>query len=80
MVILQTRVTPLVVEDEVEHFMKIVKAGFSEKRKKIKTSLANSLHMSKSTTEALLLQANISPDARAQDLSIDDWHKLSGII
>ena len=58
------------------NFFRLVKAGFSAKRKKLRTSLAGGLHLDKGTVEDLLSQANISPDARAEDLEIDQWLTL----
>jgi 16S rRNA (adenine1518-N6/adenine1519-N6)-dimethyltransferase len=58
-------------------FLRVVKAGFAEKRKKLKTALAGGLHVEKSVAENRLKQAGISPDARAQDLNLDDWRALT---
>lgn len=57
-------------------FFKLVKAGFSERRKKIRSSLSGGLGLPKPEVEALLTKAGISPDLRAQALSLDDWHAL----
>ncbi len=76
-VILKTRQTPLVAPADEKQFFKVVKAGFSAKRKKLRSSLAGGLGISKQHTETLLKQANISPDARAEDLSIEEWKTLA---
>jgi 16S rRNA (adenine1518-N6/adenine1519-N6)-dimethyltransferase len=75
-VILKTRPAPLVAPDEEKAFFRIVKAGFSAKRKKLRSSLSGGLSISKQEAEELLAKANISPDIRAEDLSIADWKKL----
>ncbi len=76
-VILKTRHQPLVsCEDEASLF-RVVRAGFSARRKKLRSSLAGGLHMEKPSVETLLRHVNISPDARAEDLSIDDWLRLA---
>lgn len=74
-VILKTRAAPLITGDE-SRFFRIVKAGFSAKRKKLRSSLAGGLGLTKTEVEALLKRASISPDDRAEDLTIDDWTKL----
>ncbi len=75
-VILKTRSQP-VIEDVLEkQFFHIVKAGFSTKRKKLRSSLAGGLNVSKEQALKLLLAAGIDPNARAEDLSLDDWLAL----
>lgn len=75
-VILRRRVTPLVEPSRQADFFRLVKAGFSAKRKKLRSSLAGGLHLPKPEVESLLGQARIDPDARAEDLSIDQWLTL----
>jgi len=61
--------------NEIE-FFRIVKAGFSAKRKKLRSSLSGGLKMSKLEVENILQKANISPDVRAEALALDDWVRL----
>lgn len=75
-VILKTRNKPLVGTESEKAFFRIVKAGFSAKRKKLRSSLSGGLGIKKSDAEKMLLSAGISPDDRAEDLSIDDWLRL----
>lgn len=76
-VVLKTRPAPLVAADDERHFFRIVKAGFSSRRKKLRSSLAAGLRLPKDTVEKTLISADINPDSRAQDLSIDDWLTLT---
>lgn len=76
-VVLKTRATPLVSLDEEKHFFRMVKAGFSAKRKKLRSSLSGGLAISKPEAEKLLSSAGISPDARAEDLSLEQWRELA---
>lgn len=75
-VVLKTRPTPLVSAADEKAFFRMVKAGFSAKRKKLRSSLAGGLGISKPDAERLLDAARVSPDARAEDLTIDDWLRL----
>lgn len=75
-VILRRRALPLVDKAYQADFFRLVKAGFSAKRKKLRSSLAGSLRLSKPVVESLLNQAAIEPNARAEDLSIDQWLTL----
>ena len=75
-VVLRTRTEPLVAPEDQKDFFRVVKAGFSAKRKKLRSSLSGGLGVSKNTAEQLLKTAGISPDARAEDLAIADWQRL----
>jgi len=79
-VVLTTRLEPLVSPDVEKAFYRVVKAGYSAKRKKLRSSLSGGLGISKDEIESLLEKAAINPDDRAQDLSIADWKRLSEII
>lgn len=62
-----------------KEFFRVVKAGFSAKRKKISKALSGRLAISKEKTEQILAEAEISPDVRAQDLKIENWLKLAKV-
>jgi 16S rRNA (adenine1518-N6/adenine1519-N6)-dimethyltransferase len=66
----------LLGDGDERQFFRVVKAGFSAKRKKLRSSLSGGLAMKKSDVETLLANTGVSPDARAEDLSIDDWKRL----
>lgn len=76
-IILTTRQRPLVEQSADMQFFRMVKAGFSAKRKKLRSSLSGGLGVSKSDAERLLFECGISPDDRAEDLSIDQWRMLA---
>ena len=75
-VVLRTRNNPLITPEDQKDFFHIVKAGFSAKRKKLRSSLSGGLGIDKGMAEELLKNAGISPDARAEDLAIEDWKRL----
>lgn len=64
------------LEDE-KAFWRVAHAGFSEKRKKLRSSIAAGLRISKPAAEELLRHAGIGANARAEDLSIADWQRLA---
>ena len=76
-IVLTRRAKPLVSPESQGDFFRVVKAGFSSKRKKIKTSLAGGLGLSREETAIMLEKAGIAPDLRAEDLSIEEWTKLA---
>lgn len=76
-VILQMRDEPFVEPEHEKAFFRMVKAGFIAKRKKLRSSLASGLHISKPEAEALVTKHGISPDSRAEDLTLQNWLDLS---
>ncbi len=63
--------------DEKE-FFRLVKFGFSSKRKMLKNNLAGGYHISQSEAEKRIKKAGFNPKIRAQELSVEDWIKLFG--
>jgi 16S rRNA (adenine1518-N6/adenine1519-N6)-dimethyltransferase len=74
--IMQRRPNLLFPDVDPKAFFQLVKAGFSERRKMLRSSLSGGLHLTKPEVEALLVKANIAPTLRAQALSLEDWHRL----
>lgn len=73
---IKRRSEPLFPDVDTKKFFKIVRAGFSEKRKKLRSSLSGGLQISKIEADELLQKADISPNARAQELTLEQWHRL----
>ena len=76
-VLLKRRSKPLFKDLDSAKFFRVVKAGFSERRKKLRSSLAGGLEISKDEADNLLIRAGINPDLRPQELSLEDWYKLT---
>lgn len=60
-----------------KQFFRVVKAGFAARRKKIIKALSANLALSKEQTIEILIQAKVSPDARAQELTIENWLEIT---
>ena len=75
-VILHRHAKPLFHSIDSQKFFRLVKAGYSEKRKKLRSSLSGGMGISKAEADALLSSAGIDGELRAQALSLDDWYKL----
>lgn len=67
---------PLVAMDD---FFKLAHAGFSQKRKTLRNSLSAGMQISTQAGEALLEDANISPQRRAETLTIEEWKVLTEV-
>lgn len=70
------RQTPLFPNVDKRTFFRLVKAGFSQRRKTLLNSLGAGLHLSREQTQDLLDRADIKPSDRAQNLSLQDWDKI----
>ena len=79
-VILRTRQSPFLTDISENDFFRVVKAGFSAKRKKLRSSLSGGLKLSKSEIEIILGKSGISPDIRAETLDLDAWVRLTRIV
>jgi 16S rRNA (adenine1518-N6/adenine1519-N6)-dimethyltransferase len=75
-VILKKRQKPLFKDVDQKTFMQLVKAGFSNPRKKLRSSLSAGLGVDKQQMDDLLKIAKIKASHRAQNLSLQDWYKL----
>jgi 16S rRNA (adenine1518-N6/adenine1519-N6)-dimethyltransferase len=64
-------------KDETKKFFKIVRAGFSAKRKTLVNNLANGLQLEKAEIEQKLVSLGFFGNTRAQELSVEDWKKLA---
>ncbi|QQS69450.1 ribosomal RNA small subunit methyltransferase A [Candidatus Saccharibacteria bacterium] len=74
--ILHRREKPLFNDVDTKQFFKIVKAGFSQKRKTLLNSLSGGLGADKQQVSVLLETAQLAPSRRAQTLSLTEWHQL----
>jgi 16S rRNA (adenine1518-N6/adenine1519-N6)-dimethyltransferase len=63
--------------EDVEAFFRVVRAGFSTKRKQLRNALANGLRIDAPVAAELLAAAGIDATRRAQDLSLDQWAALA---
>lgn len=79
-VILKTRQTPFLTDIDEKEFFRVVKAGFSAKRKMLRSSLSGGLSISKDLAETYLASADISATTRAESLSLDDWVRLTRVV
>lgn len=70
------RQQPLFTDVDTKIFFRVVKAGFSQRRKTLLNSLSAGLQLDRGQTTALLAAADIQPGARAQALDLIQWHNL----
>lgn len=61
---------------ERELFFRLIKIGFSAKRKQLKNNLAGGHGITAKEAENVLSKAKINPRVRAEDLRFDDWVRV----
>ncbi|MBA3757456.1 ribosomal RNA small subunit methyltransferase A [Candidatus Saccharibacteria bacterium] len=75
-IILRRHFSPLFDNVDEKKFFRLVKAGFSSRRKMLRSSLAGGLDMSKHDIEEMLMAAEVNGDLRAEALSLTQWHSI----
>lgn len=68
---------PMIYAPHLPVFFKLIKAGFSQKRKNLRNALSSGLAISTADVEALLNQAGIDSRRRAETLSLEEWGLLT---
>ena len=68
---------PPIATTDVTRFFKVVRAGFSAKRKQLHNALVNGLGLPTRQVHAALVRAQIDPARRAETLSLSEWASLA---
>lgn len=68
---------PLIPSTLLSAFFHLMKAGFAQKRKTLRNSLAAGLHIHTAESEKLLRAAGIDPMRRAETMDFPEWERLS---
>ncbi len=64
---------PVIPIEKLDVFFRVIKAGFSQKRKTLRNALASGLGLPHTSVEQLLLKAKIDPSRRAETLTLEEW-------
>lgn len=59
---------------------KVIRAGFSEKRKQLANNLAKNFDKTKEQIKNIFSSAGIKENARAENLSLEEWGKLAKLL
>ncbi|NJC96085.1 MAG: ribosomal RNA small subunit methyltransferase A [Anaerolineales bacterium] len=68
--------SPRIDSEQLDTFFRLIKAGFSQKRKTLRNSLSSGLHIPPAAAQELLKNAGIDPMRRAETLSLEEWSVL----
>lgn len=77
---LDVRPQPAVTDVEPDWYFSVARAGFGQKRKQLRNSVAAGLGLAKETVETGLLSAGIDPQRRAETLSLAEWGALAKVL
>jgi 16S rRNA (adenine1518-N6/adenine1519-N6)-dimethyltransferase len=69
--------TPRIEPELIGRVFQLAKAGFGQKRKKLRNSLAGGCGVSTQEAESWLYAAHIDPGVRAQQLKVEQWGILA---
>lgn len=74
------KITPhrkvLIEPEKIANFRKLIHAGFSQKRKMLKNTLAATWRKMPTEVENLLKKCDINPQRRAETLTVPEWIKI----
>jgi 16S rRNA (adenine1518-N6/adenine1519-N6)-dimethyltransferase len=73
---LERREEPAISDIDTKKFFRLVKIGFSARRKTLVNSLTNGFRIEKGQVNDMLNESGINPLIRPQMLSIEDWNKI----
>lgn len=74
--VLRVTLTGPVFPSDPDRLFRLMKAGFGEKRKQLRNSLAGGLNLAPEYAAQMIAKAKLAPTARAQELSLRDWQRL----
>ncbi len=66
--------------ENAEDVIKLAKIGFSSRRKQLHRNLADANIASSESVKSALAQIGLSPNARAQEVSLENWAKIHSLL
>lgn len=73
---LKRRAEPYFPAEAVDDVLRLARAGFSQRRKQVHNSVRSLLRIDDDHMRWLLKEADIAPQCRPQELSLDEWFAL----
>jgi len=69
--------TPPVPVTDVAEFFRVVRAGFAQRRKQLRNTLAASLHLPAEDVVAALANVGVDATRRAETLTLAEWGRVT---
>ncbi len=76
------KLTPIIHDESIdtELLFKVIRSGFSEKRKQLINNLAKNFKLDKEKIKNILSSVGIKENVRAENLSLEEWQKLAQLL
>lgn len=74
--VLYFKLRPNIDRELVSKFLKIIKSGFAEKRKKLSSNLCKIWWFDKNQIEQVFKKLNLSDNIRAEELDLEKWQEI----
>ncbi len=71
---------PPVPAEDVDGFFRVVKAGFAQRRKQLRNTLAAGLRLPPEEVAARLQAIDVDPKRRAETLSLEEWVRVARVL
>lgn len=71
------RITPVPRNADPTAVFTLAKAGFAQRRKQLRNTIAVGLQITKDASDTLLVSAGVNPERRAETLSMAEWEELA---
>ena len=75
-IVLSRRAKPVIKTKDDNELFRLVRIGFSARRKTLENSLSNGLRQDKQSIRKLIAEAELQASIRPQMLSLEDWGRL----
>jgi 16S rRNA (adenine1518-N6/adenine1519-N6)-dimethyltransferase len=75
-VVIMKRRSEALFDVDPKDFFRLIKCGFSSKRKTLINSLSGGLRISKSDSRMLIESAKLAENIRPQELTIEEWYNI----
>jgi len=76
----QTNPKPEIQKEDIEQFVRLLHAGFTEPRKQLHNSLSAGLHIDTDKSKHLLELSGINSERRAETLKLEEWMTLFEVV
>jgi 16S rRNA (adenine1518-N6/adenine1519-N6)-dimethyltransferase len=74
------RAAPLLPAEDTAAFFRVVKAGFSQRRKQLRNSLSAGLRRPADEVATRLKEVGVDPRRRAQTLTLEEWVEVTRVL
>ena len=71
---------PIVPVEDTAAFFRVVRAGFSQRRKQLRNALSAGLRRAPTEVATKLEKVGVDPRRRAETLSLEEWARVARVL